>query len=182
MLSNVTHDGRALLQTILLGQPQFRRRLGCTELEQLRQRVLASYHLGPLDQAETRAYIEHRLKTVGWIGNPAWENGAFAAVYRHTGGIPRRINTLCSRTMLFGALERLSAIVGEIVDETARELNDDLEGLPAAVPSDQHLPDTIEPYHDLQQRVSVLERHMANRERVFRRLLQLLSGTSESRS
>ena len=65
MLSNLTVDGRASLQTILLGQPQFRTMLGTDDLDQLRQRVLASYHLGPLTEAETRAYIEHRLRTAG---------------------------------------------------------------------------------------------------------------------
>ena len=71
--------------------------------------MLASYHLGPLTEAETRAYIEHRLNAVGWNGDPRWEDGAFAAVYRHTGGIPRRINTLCSRVLLYGALEEAHA-------------------------------------------------------------------------
>ena len=65
MLSNITVDGKASVQTILLGQPQFRPILASPDCEQLRQRVLASYHLGPLTEAETRGYIEHRLRTVG---------------------------------------------------------------------------------------------------------------------
>ncbi len=97
MLSNITVDGRASVQTILLGQPQFRSMLASPALEQLRQRVLASYHLGPLTEAETRSYIEHRLRTVGWTDDPKWEAGAFALIFRHTQGIPRRINTLCTR-------------------------------------------------------------------------------------
>src|SRR5271165_1677863 len=105
MLSNITVDGRASLQTILLGQPQFRPILAGKDAEQLRQRVLASCHLGPMTEAETRGYIEHRLRLVGWRNDPAWDDDAFTAVYRNTGGIPRRINTLCSRALLFGALE-----------------------------------------------------------------------------
>src|ERR1700761_1751045 len=83
MLSNITVDGKTSLQTILLGQPQFRPILASRDAEQLRQRVLASFHLGPLSDLETRLYIEHRLKTVGWPGNPQWDEDAFAAVYRH---------------------------------------------------------------------------------------------------
>ena len=113
MLSNITVDGRASVQTILLGQPQFRPILASPDLEQLRQRVLASYHLGPLTEGETRAYIEHRLKTVGWNDDPHWEEAAFVPVYRQTGGIPRRINTLCSRVLLFGALEETHTITGD---------------------------------------------------------------------
>ena len=90
MLSNITVDGHASVQTILLGQPQFRATLANPDLEQLRQRVLASYHLGPLTEAETRSYIEHRLKCVGWNGDPRWEDAAFTYTYRCTDGIPRR--------------------------------------------------------------------------------------------
>jgi general secretion pathway protein A len=100
MLSNITVDGRASVQMILLGQPQFRTALANPDLEQLRQRVLASYHLGPLSDAETRAYIEHRLKRVGGTDDPMWEDAAFTYVFRYTNGIPRRINTLCSRVLL----------------------------------------------------------------------------------
>jgi general secretion pathway protein A len=100
MLSNITVDGKASVQTILLGQPQFRPILASRDAEQLRQRVLASFHLGPLSDLETRLYIEHRLKTVGWTGNPGWDEDAFAAVYRHTGGTPRRINTLWPRAWM----------------------------------------------------------------------------------
>ena len=112
MLSNIVVDGKASVQTILLGQPQFRTILASKDWEQLRQRVLASYHLGPLTEDETRLYVEHRLRTVDWRGDPVWEAEAFAAVHRHTGAIPRRINTLCSRVLLFGALEEAHTITG----------------------------------------------------------------------
>jgi len=128
MLSNITEGGRASLQTILLGQPQFRKMLATTDLDQLRQRVLASYHLGPLTSDETRAYILHRLGTVGWAGRPRWEEAAFGAVFAHSGGLPRRINRLCSRVLLYGALEETDDITAAMVDTTAEELAQDLEG------------------------------------------------------
>ena len=128
MLSNITVDGHASVQTILLGQPQFRATLANPELEQLRQRVLASYHLGPLTEAETRAYIEHRLKRVGWSDDPRFEDAAFTYLYRNTDGIPRRINTLCSRVLLYGAIEEAHTITGPMVEITANELIQDLGG------------------------------------------------------
>src|SRR6202012_6292711 len=105
MLSNIVVDGKASVQTILLGQPQFRPVLASKDWEQLRQRVLASYHLGPLSEDETRRYVEHRLRTVSWRDDPVWDGAAFRSLHRHTQGIPRRINTLCSRVLLFGSLE-----------------------------------------------------------------------------
>src|SRR5580658_203957 len=135
MLSNITVDGKASVQTILLGQPQFRPILASRDAEQLRQRVLASFHLGPLSDLETRLYIEHRLKTVGWTGNPHWDEDAFAAVHRHTGGTPRRVNTLCSRVLQFGALDERASITGEMVDEVAEEMAEGLNGVEPTAPN-----------------------------------------------
>lgn len=128
MLSNITENGRALLQVILLGQPQLRRTMASPDLDQLRQRVLASYHLGGLSREETHAYIEHRLRAVGWSGTPAWEHAALDMVFRHSGGIPRRINRLASRVLLGAALEQASTITGAMVELTGRELEEDLSG------------------------------------------------------
>ena len=188
MLSNITEDGQASLQTILLGQPQFRRMLASPELDQLRQRVLASYHLGPLSEDETRAYIEHRLAAVGWAGNPAWRDDAFAAVFRHTDGIPRRINRLCSRVLLYGALEESPAISRSMVETTAEELQKDLEGEPGSSYAGSGVtPPLAAPAsgglaHDLSAavmigRIEALEEAVARRERVFQRLLDVFGQT-----
>jgi general secretion pathway protein A len=125
MLSNFNYDDKPLLQTFLLGQPEFRKTLQSPELEQLRQRVIASCHLGPLDQAETEAYIVHRLQTVGWRDDPSFSSEAFAAIYQHTGGIPRKINMLCDRLMLMGRLEEKHAFAGEEVAEVISELREE---------------------------------------------------------
>lgn len=179
MLSNITVDGRTSLQTILLGQPQFRRMLASPNLDQLRQRVLTSYHLGPLSQEETRAYIEHRLNAVGWNDDPHWEDDAFVAAFSHTGGIPRRINRLCSRVLLYGVLEETHLITGAVVDTTAIELAQDLEGVRQDFADGHDGEDTAGPagpanVDDLTNRVETLEQQMAMRERVFRRLTQML--------
>jgi putative secretion ATPase (PEP-CTERM system associated) len=122
MLSNFQLDGKPLFQCFLLGQPQFRRIMASDDMEQLRQRVIASCHLSPLDADEVRDYIEHRLALVGWQGDPAFTDDAFPAIQAHTGGVPRRINNLCSRILLFGALEELHRIDASVVAQVAREL------------------------------------------------------------
>ena len=179
MLSNITEGGRASLQTILLGQPQFRKMLASPDLDQLRQRVLASYHLGPLTREETRAYILHRLGTVGWCGRPRWDDAAFGAVFAHSAGIPRRINRLCARVLLYGALEETDDVTAAMVNTTAEELAQDLEGgRPAPTPEAAG----GEPRHEgaataeLRLRVAALEARVARRERVFQRLLDALSA------
>ncbi len=199
MLSNITEGGQASLQTILLGQPQFRRILASPELDQLRQRVLASYHLGPLTRDETRSYILHRLTMAGWRDTPRWHDAAFAAVFDHSGGIPRRINRLCARVLVYGALEETAEITGGMVETAAEELAQDLDsgGAPlspagprAAAPRDlarlgSPLLDDGGLYGasasagalaDLRQRIEALEIRMAKRDRVFQRLLTLLGA------
>ncbi|MGZ3237890.1 MAG: XrtA/PEP-CTERM system-associated ATPase [Burkholderiaceae bacterium] len=125
MLSNFQTEDKSLLQTFLLGQPEFRRTLHSAEMEQLRQRVIATYHLGPMDELETKAYIEHRLYTAGWHGDPSLNSDAYAAIYEFTGGIPRKINTFCDRLFLMGYLEEIhdfkieeiNRVIGDIRQE-----------------------------------------------------------------
>jgi general secretion pathway protein A len=174
LLSNIAEGGRSLLQAVLLGQPQFRHTLASPQLDQLRQRVLASYHLGPLSEQETRAYVEHRLKAVGWQERPAWEDEAFGLVHEYTSGIPRRINRLCGRVLLHGAFDRSSAISAEMVRATANELQQDLGSLPTT--GEQ----AILAQADLLTRVEALERTVARRERIFARLFDLLEDRGGS--
>ena len=125
MLSNFQYREKSLLQSFLLGQPEFRRTLQSPALEQLRQRVIASYHLGPIDGAETEAYIVHRLQTVGWSGDPSFSADTFAPIHQHTGGIPRKINVLCDRMMLMGRLDEKHVFSGEDVATVISELQEE---------------------------------------------------------
>jgi putative secretion ATPase (PEP-CTERM system associated) len=126
MLSNFQLADRALLQNFLVGQPELRAMMQGPQMQQLRQRVTASYHLGPLDKAETRAYIEHRLAHVGWRGDPRFEPAALDLVHVTSGGIPRRINTLCNRLMLAGFLGEKHSFDARDVQAIAREIREEL--------------------------------------------------------
>jgi putative secretion ATPase (PEP-CTERM system associated) len=126
MLSNFQLGEQALLQSFLVGQPELREMMQGTQMQQLRQRVIASYHLGPLDKNETKSYIEHRLAHVGWTGDPQFSAEAFDLVYDATGGIPRRINTLCNRLLLAGFLGEKHAFEGPDVAAIVREIRDEL--------------------------------------------------------
>ena len=100
MLSNFQLGGQPLLQTILLGQPEFRTTLQRhPDLEQLRQRIIAAHHLDPMEMTEVKAYIMHRLALVGWSGNPSFDERVFTELYEATGGIPRRVNLVANRLL-----------------------------------------------------------------------------------
>ena len=126
MLSNFQLGDRALLQSFLIGQPELREMMQRPQMQQLRQRIIASYHLGPLDKAETRAYIEHRLHHVGWKDDPQFEAACFDLIHALTGGIPRRINTLCNRLLLAAFLAERHVLTEGDVQSIAGEIRDEL--------------------------------------------------------
>ena len=134
MLSNFQYGNHALLQSFLVGQPEFREMLQSPHMQQLRQRVIASCHIGPMDQEETRGYIEHRLKCAGWTGNPQFGDDAHEAIFKSSGGVPRRINLLCDRLLLFGFLAGKTAYTADDVNEVAREIYDET-AVAASVPA-----------------------------------------------
>ena len=122
MFSNFAINGRPLVQVFLLGQREFRKTLLSEGFEQLRQRVIATYHLNPLTEEETRTYIEHRLSVAGWNDNPVLTKDAFGGIYSFCEGVPRRINNLCDRLLLFAFLEELDTIDGEVVATVSEEI------------------------------------------------------------
>jgi general secretion pathway protein A len=125
MLSNFQIQNRTLLQTFLVGQPELRSLMRSSSMLQLRQRVLAAYHLGPLDADETRAYIEHRLKQAGWKNDPKLADDTFGLIHAYTNGVPRRINTLCTRALLATFLADKHFITKADVEEVMREYSEE---------------------------------------------------------
>ncbi len=201
MLSNFQSGERALVQIFLLGQPEFRDRLQHSErLEQLRQRVIATHHLTPMEPDEIEPYVLHRLKLVGWEGNPGFTAEAFAALHRHSDGVPRRLNTLASRVLLQAGLEQLTAIDTATIDDVAGDMAADsppskapipapaaaAAAIDAAIEADPVLPfdeapaandGAAEPAGDsahLQRRITALEERLEEQEGALRRVLTLL--------
>jgi general secretion pathway protein A len=128
MLSNLQVGRPPSLQVLLVGQPQFREKIASPDLAQLRQRIIATYHLGPITAAETGEYIRHRLTHAGWKNDPVITPDAFTAVYAATGGVPRIINLLFSRVLLFAFLEQLHLIDAKLVQQVAHDLRTEFEG------------------------------------------------------
>ncbi len=138
MLSNFQSGARSLLQSFLVGQPEFREVMQRPEMKQLKQRVIASFHLGPLDRAETKQYIEHRLSKVGWVTNrPSFEEASFDRISELTNGIPRRINTLCDRLLLACFLAEQQTVTVAAVEEISSEIMDELSAVQLVAHADK---------------------------------------------
>jgi putative secretion ATPase (PEP-CTERM system associated) len=174
MLSNFQFGDQALLQSFLVGQPELRSMMQGAQMQQLRQRVIASYHLGPLDREETRAYVEHRLTRVGWKGDPKFDPACFDFIHEGAGGIPRRINTLCNRLLLASYLVERHAIAPADVQAIAREIGEEMGGetalaaVPAAGGEPAAVTDVAAPgrvdatvwhkhFHQIEERIDRLE-------------------------
>ncbi|SMP69500.1 XrtA/PEP-CTERM system-associated ATPase [Noviherbaspirillum suwonense] len=179
MLSNFQTNEKSLLQTFLLGQPEFRRTLHSEGMQQLRQRVIATYHLGPMDAAETQLYIEHRLQTAGWKGDPVITPEAYAAIYDYSGGIPRKINTLCDRLFLMGYLEELHQFGADEVGEVIKDIQEEFTAPPpepGAMPAYAGIPNgftdtAAESLEHLDERLSKIERSVTSVLDVLKRLI-----------
>jgi general secretion pathway protein A len=170
MLSNFQDGGRALVQIFLLGQPEFRDRLhGTDALEQLRQRVIAVHHLEPMQPEEVEPYMIHRLTLVGWQGRPDFTGDALEALYQGSGGVPRILNQLAARVLLYGAIEGVELIDGGIV----RAVIDDMRG---------DVPDAADPLSPIApgdadeviRRIAMLESRVEDQNAALRRVLTLL--------
>ena len=142
MLSNFQLGSHPLLQSLLLGQPEFRRTLAHhPDLDQLRQRIIASHHLEALDEDEVEDYIYHRLKHVGWDGRPLLEDGLLGELYAATDGIPRRVNQVMNRLLLLGAIEEQDQVGSAMLEAVMAEMASDQSRGSSATPG----PLSIEP-------------------------------------
>lgn len=185
MLSNFQSGEKSLLQSFLLGQPEFRYTLQSDDMQQLRQRVTASYHLGPMDLEETRAYIEHRLKTVGWISDPAFDEGTFAAIHQFTGGIPRRINTLCDRLLLLGFLEERHELNAASVQEVSDDLLSENNVPASAFKKNKNgtaigMPADTAALENLEKRIAHMEKSVDRMLNLSRKILQATADRNHS--
>src|SRR5271167_3806619 len=123
LLTNLETSQQKLLQIVLAGQPELDQKLDSHELRQLKQRIALRCHLDPLSLNETREYMARRLKIAGATGvNQIFSGPAIEAVFRHSRGIPRLINTICENALLAGYAKHAATITSEIIDDVARDL------------------------------------------------------------
>jgi len=129
MLSNYEWEGKVIFQIFLVGQEELGKLLYSPGMEQVKQRIVATYHLKAIEEDEIKQYILFRLAKAGWKSNPEFEEDIFAEIYKFTQGIPRRINTLCDRLLLFGYLEERSLIDLKSTQHVISEIEADYDSL-----------------------------------------------------
>ncbi len=134
LLSNLETDDDKLLQIVLVGQPELNEKLDSVGLRQLKQRIAVRSHLGSLDAEEVERYIQQRLQIAGGNShsNPLFSAETIAAVYRHSQGLPRLINTICDNALVTAYARRLPGVTPDIIGDVAKEFRLDIACSPDA--------------------------------------------------
>jgi len=130
ILTNLEQRGRALLQVFLVGQSDLREIIVANRMEQLRQRIIATFRLEPMEPEESREYILHRLHAVGWKNDPQLDPTIFAGVHHASRGIPRKINLIMDRLLLFGYLEDRHELDHAALTTVLNELREEMPDVP----------------------------------------------------
>ena len=183
MLLNFESGGRPAFQIFMLGQDELRSILQADDMEQVRQRITATYHLRPLDREETKEYVVHRLTTAGWSNDPGFSQEAFDEIYRFAGGTPRIINSLCDRLMLYGFLEELhyfdanatKVVINEIEQDTScirREKKEEVDMIKEEIPAYKNPSPGLQ--GDIEERLIVIETQIKHIQQDLRKERALL--------
>jgi putative secretion ATPase (PEP-CTERM system associated) len=139
LLTNLQRAGQPLLQIVLLGQESLVDMLRSPGLEQVHQRLIAAWQLQPLDLKETIGYVRHRLEQAGWRGDPAFEPDVLKQVHEFSQGIPRRINLICSRLLLHGAISERHSLTADDARALIQELRQERLAAPEVNPGAENL-------------------------------------------
>jgi len=115
LISNLETETHKLIHIVLAGKPGLAPLLARTELRQLRQRISVRYHLPPMDFADTKGYIEHRLEIAG--GKAAFTDQALKRIHHYAAGVPRLINIACDQALLVGCTEEIRVISGQMANK-----------------------------------------------------------------
>lgn len=128
LLSNLENKGKSLMQIFLVGQQELTSTLLASDFEQLRQRIIASYHLTPLSEADVERYILHRLHKSDWNGDPDIHKDVYKEIYHWSSGIPRKINLLCDRMFLYGFTTELHELGLKEVEQVILDIEKEIRG------------------------------------------------------
>ncbi len=128
MLSNFQLDDKPLIQSFLLGQEELKDIIQAPNMEQFRQRIIASAHLKPLSVDEVKSYMNHRLQQAGCEMESLFSDDAFELIHQKTLGVPRKINIFVDRLLLYGFLEELTCFGIDAINDVAEEMSVELTG------------------------------------------------------
>ena len=139
MLSNFQLGNHPLLQTLLLGQPEFRvthpERSGPGATAPARDRGASP---GADAEGRDRAlYLPSPARRWAGTAIPTFDQRVFSELYEASGGIPRRVNQIANRLLLLGAVEERNRIDAAMLQNVLGEMEAE-RAFPEAAPMPSH--------------------------------------------
>ncbi|MCG7923436.1 MAG: AAA family ATPase [Candidatus Thiodiazotropha lotti] len=125
LLSNLQKGNCSLLQIVLIGHDELRELVLNPKMEHIQQRLIATCQIKPMSAEQSREYIIHRMGIVGWQQDPQLADEVYGLVHQAAQGVPRKINHLMSRLLLFASLEEKHSLTDEDVLVILEELVDE---------------------------------------------------------
>lgn len=118
MMLNLQHEDQFLVTLVMMGQTPLNANIAA--LKPLRERIAIRYDLRPLTFEDTAKYILHRLKRCG-ARRGIFTKAALIKIYKYSGGIPLKINSLCDLSLLIGMMHKSRTVdsdaVGAAIDD-----------------------------------------------------------------
>lgn len=127
LILNFQREDRFLLVLLLLGQPELRDKIEA--LKPLAQRIPIRCNLEGLSEEDVAKYIGYRIKIASneheAAGSfmPAFDAPAVKVIFKYSGGIPRKINTLCDLVLLSGFAKKIQKIEVDFINSVIKEFN-----------------------------------------------------------
>lgn len=187
MLSNLESEKHHLIQMILVGQPQLKEKLQRKSLEQFVQRVTVNCHLDALDKDQVEGYIRHRLTVAGANNPDIFDPEAMWAIYKHSRGIPRLINTICDTAFVYGYADDVRVIGSDLIEAVALARNlaaggDKRESFPREEEKNGALPpDPTASNQAMEDRIRMLEEKIVSQEQNILTIHQSLQDRNGNR-
>jgi len=125
-LANYETNDMKLLQIVLFAQEELRNTLAKPKLKNFRSRIVFPSVLMPLSEDELGAMLKFRWEVASGGREHPFEDSAVAAIYRHSGGMPREANILADSALLLAFTQRERQITGDLVEAIAQDRSEAL--------------------------------------------------------
>jgi general secretion pathway protein A len=132
-----------LLQIVFAGRQGLLEKLNTPRLERIAAKMAVFCRLTPLDDAEVRSYVMHRLRVAGCT-HQLFSAEALSHIALYSRGVPLNVNMICRHCLSLAATVNLPVIDERIVADSAYDLV--LKAQPSS-PWDEPRPSSAEQAH-----------------------------------
>jgi type II secretory pathway predicted ATPase ExeA len=113
-LLNNSMDSKNPMSLVIVGQNELREKLSAESYEPITQRIDFRFALAPFDRSQTQDYIHSHMRYAGETRD-IFSPSAIDAIFSYSGGVARKINKVCSLSLLYASQKAMHSIDGSII-------------------------------------------------------------------